>query len=306
MPLSIATPEGQLRQSDKASLRNFLISKSDGVSCEYPKNAAWFVDGFAAIRSLKPKKTYKDWILSLLPFIEPPADALSCLISMINDRYLQKSIKECTRNDCGQSNVNIDIQGFEQHTLQGVRWNEFLHNGENKNGLIRSLSRFVQSVEGMKYLKYPFVISEEGKTYIVERHRSTLLHECNHEEADTRLVLHAAKQDTGVVIVSKDTDVLVLLIWAFSKHQIAYKWFFQFEREKFVEIGSICRSLGQRVCSSLPAIHAISGCDTTSYFYKAGKVKILKKLLMDESKCELIENLGASETLDEDSLEDVK
>ena len=158
----------------------------------------------------------------------------------------------------------------------------------------------------MKYLKYPFVTSEEGKTYIVERHRSTLLHECNHEEADTRLVLHAAKQDTDVVIVSKDTDVLVLLIWAFLKHQIAYKWVFQFEREKFVEIGSICRSLGQRVCSSLPAIHAISGCDTTSYFYQAGKVKILKKLLMDESKCELIENLGASKTLNEDSLEDVK
>ena len=232
-----------LRQSDKASLRIFFISKSDGVSCEYPKNAAWFVDGFAAIRSLKPKKTYKDWIPSLLRFIEPPVDALPCLIGMINDSYLQKSIKECTRNDCGQSNVNIDIQGFEQHMLQGVRWNEFLHNGENKNGLIRLLSRFVQSVEGMKYLKYPLVISEEGKTYIVERHRSTLLHECYHEEADTRLVLHAAKQDTDVVIVSKDTDVLVLLIWAFSKHQIAYKWFFQFEREKFVEIGSICRSL---------------------------------------------------------------
>ncbi len=107
-----------------------------------------------------------------------------------------------------------------------------------------------------------------------------------------------------MVIVLKDTNVLLLLIWAFLK--IAYKWFFQFEPEKFVEIGSICRSLGQRVCSSLPAIHAISGCDTTSYFYKAGKVKILKKLLMDESKCELIENLGASETLDEDSLEDVK
>ena len=263
MPLSIATPEGQLRQSNKASLRNFLISKSDGVSCEYPKNVTWFVDGFAAKRSLKPKKRYKDWILRLLRFIEPPADALPYLIGMINDRYLQKSIKECTRNDCGQSNVNIDIQGFEQHMLQGVRWNEFfVHNGENKNGLIKLLSRCFQSVEGIKYLKYPFVISEEGKTYIVERHRFTLLHECNHEEADTRLVLHAAKQDTDVVIVSKDTDVLVLLIWAFSK--IAYKWFFLFEREKFVEIGSICRSLGQHVCSSLPAIHAISGSDTTS------------------------------------------
>ena len=81
-----------------------------------------------------------------------------------------------------------------------------------------------------------------------EKNQVTFVHVCNHEEADTRLVLYAIIQNTDMVIVFKDTDVLILLLWAFTKLQVVHKWFFKFDNEKFVEVGSICKCLGPRIC----------------------------------------------------------
>ena len=87
VPLSVATLEGTLRQSDKASFRNYLIAESDVVTEIAPKNCIWFVDGLAAIRSLKPKATYKEWIESLVHFITPPKDCEPIGIGFICDTY---------------------------------------------------------------------------------------------------------------------------------------------------------------------------------------------------------------------------
>ena len=39
---------------------------------------------------------------------------------------------------------------------------------------------------------------------------------CDHKDADSRLVLHGSKVDSDVVVFCKDTDVLILMIWAYS------------------------------------------------------------------------------------------
>ena len=62
IPLSVAFPDGVLRQSEKASFRNFLIEKSNATSKIMPKKAAWLVDGMAAVQTFKPKSTYREWI----------------------------------------------------------------------------------------------------------------------------------------------------------------------------------------------------------------------------------------------------
>ena len=178
VPLSISTPEGNLRQSEKASFRNFFISKCDGPFSIPPKNAAWFVDGLAAVRTLKPKKTYREWLKNLLHFREPPADASPRLIGMINDMYLGKSVKKGTRSDRGSSSQKVTLQGFKQHMPQGVRWSEFLHNCENKNELIKLIARFVQSEEGRSWLKYPFIVTEGTQTCRVEKSQSMFLYSC--------------------------------------------------------------------------------------------------------------------------------
>ncbi len=44
----------------------------------------------------------------------------------------------------------------------------------------------------------------------------------------------------------------------------------------------------------LPRIHAI-GCDTTSYLYNVGKVRVLKKLVDDRDKLDLLDGFGETE-----------
>ena len=90
--------------------------------------------------------------------------------------------------------------------------------------------------------------------------------------ADTRLVLHASLEDRDTVVVSKDTDVFILLVSAFNKLvEVWSRWLLKYENEKFADIRGICEAIGSDMCGALPAIHALSGCDTTSYFLRSEK-----------------------------------
>ena len=51
---------------------------------------------------------------------------------------------------------------------------------------------------------------------------------CNHEEADTRIILHSSLS-INVVIVANDTDVLVLMVNSFGKLQLLSEWQMKFE-----------------------------------------------------------------------------
>ena len=44
----------------------------------------------------------------------------------------------------------------------------------------------------------------------------TKFFEWNHEEGNTRIILHALQQKTNVAVYSKDTDVLVLIVFAYA------------------------------------------------------------------------------------------
>ena len=87
-----------------------------------PKNCSWFIDGFAAIRSLKPKKTYREWLKSLLLFITPPKESEPIQVGLINDTYKEDSIKGGTRKERGESGPRVGIEEFDQHMLQGSKW----------------------------------------------------------------------------------------------------------------------------------------------------------------------------------------
>ena len=91
-----------------------------------------------------------------------------------------------------------------------------------------------------------------------------VLDSCNHQEADTRLVLHAGSHDSPVVVVSKDTDVLVLLAYAANLLKPKEPWFMKISKTDYIDIKQVVKYLRAGVCSVLPQIHAITGCDTTS------------------------------------------
>ena len=51
----------------------------------------------------------------------------------------------------------------------------------------------------------------------------TKLFECKNEEGNTRIIFHASQQKTNVAVYSKDTDVLVLMVFAYALNKIKEK-----------------------------------------------------------------------------------
>lgn len=101
--------------------------------------------------------------------------------------------------------------------------------------------------------------------------------ELTQEEADTQIFLHAVhaprSKFASVVIVSEDTDVLVLLLTfkSFVPSSMFIKCGSQ-TRVKYIEVSRVVESIGASVCRSLLGFHAFSGCDRVSAFAGRGKV----------------------------------
>jgi len=96
----------------------------------------------------------------------------------------------------------------------------------------------------------------------------------NHEEAGTKLILHACESaDRGyerVLVICRDTDVLVLLLHFMS---VVNVWMIAgtAKNQKCYPVHEVSQSLTQPVRDNLLNFHALTGCDTTSTFSGHGK-----------------------------------
>ena len=85
---------------------------------------------------------------------------------------------------------------------------------------------------------------------------------CDHEEADTRMMLHAShpSQFENVVIKSPDTDVFVLLVH-FSLSFTFSPFFVTGVKEhvRIININAIAQSLGEDKCKALIGFDAFTG-----------------------------------------------
>jgi hypothetical protein len=104
----------------------------------------------------------------------------------------------------------------------------------------------------------------------------------DHDEADITMVsyvLESARNGKKVIrVLSDDTDVFILLVYWIYREHLESK--VQMERwdGTVLDINSTCINLGPK-CLQLLGMHALTGCDTTSYPYGKGKTTALKTLL---------------------------
>lgn len=100
---------------------------------------------------------------------------------------------------------------------------------------------------------------------------------CTHEEADTRMLLHAAygaiQGFKRITIKTVDTDVFVLAVSHASRIRceqlnIAFGTGKSFW---YIDATLIAQTLGDQKCKAVPTFHALTGCDTTSSFAGRGK-----------------------------------
>ena len=84
-----------------------------------------------------------------------------------------------------------------------------------------------------------------------------------------------------------------MIIWAYQKFEGQNKWYFKVKAEKYDDIGKTCNNFGKDLCYSTPVCHAISGHDTTSYFWNRKSYKTnRKKLLPHQGKIAIIDDLA--------------
>lgn len=100
---------------------------------------------------------------------------------------------------------------------------------------------------------------------------------CTHEEADTRMLLHAGdaanRGHRRIMLRTVDTDVLVLAVSSVATFQDTELWvaFGTGKHLRYIPAHSIATALGDEKARALPMFHAFTGCDTVSSF--AGREK---------------------------------
>lgn len=111
--------------------------------------------------------------------------------------------------------------------------------------------------------------------------------QCFHEEADTRIIFHISRchPNTKVMVNASDTDILVILLGNFYKFGNLEIWLSTKCRKKditYINCSELAKNLGPKLCRSLPAFHAFTGCDYTAAFFKKGKIKPFDYLVQNE------------------------
>jgi hypothetical protein len=194
-------------------------------------------------------------------------------VDVVWDAYVPISIKESTREKRGKG-IRRKVAG--KNKLPG-NWADFLRDSKNKQELFAFLSSKTASVD-----------CPEGKEVIITcgvtvtlRGTDRSMPACDHEEADTRLLVHV--QDailngcTNCMVRTVDTDVVVILIGKFH-HLITlcpdvsiWVAFGTGKHFTYHHINAIYAALGTEKSMALPLFHSFTGCDTTSAFFGKGK-----------------------------------
>jgi hypothetical protein len=103
------------------------------------------------------------------------------------------------------------------------------------------------------------------------------MEDCTHEEADTRIMLHVyIASQCGyrkVMIRTVDADVVVLAVSKMQDIDVDELWiaFGTSKHFRYLATHDIAAQLGPQKAKALPMLHALTGCDTISFF--SGKSK---------------------------------
>ena len=229
----------------------------------------------AAGNSMKTFGDFADIILSRLISLSRNANR----VDIVFDSYVDNSIKageRLRRMKKDPINMTIstyltdlpkDIDAFWASNYNKTQLQKFfkLYFLEHKNRFSRA-TVYLSGVIGEEALKVQGnEVTEEVSL------RSSL------EEADERIFLHVnhainTTGDENILIASSDTDVFVCAVYYFHKvfqsNGLKQLWilFGSGQTARYVPLHELSEALDKQVIETLPAIHSLTGCDTTSKF----------------------------------------
>ena len=117
----------------------------------------------------------------------------------------------------------------------------------------------------MRHLQGPSIINSKSKTWKITRKNVELLQNCNHEEADTRIIHHFTQEESSTVVVVEGTDALIYLIYTKSQNVKDMSWFMKINANGCIKADKINQTFWYEMYSLLLQFHAITGSGATSY-----------------------------------------
>lgn len=265
---------GSLCTGTKSDLLTCLEEVSD-TQTETPVTTCIVLDGAAIVQMLKPaaSKTFEEYAQQIfIPYMSTKLQTVSRL-DLVWDTYLADSLKCTTRAKRGQG---VRRRVVAAAAIPG-NWQNFLRVNSNKTELFRFLSAALMEWfdQEDKQLVITDVEAVLSKPLLPDL---TSLAPCNHEEADSRLLLHASHAAQhghhAILIRTVDTDVVVLAVSLAQELQPEDKLWLAFgtgQSFRYVAAHEIAAGLGREKARALPMFHALTGCDTVSSFARRGK-----------------------------------
>lgn len=266
---------GKLRQGTKSELTGCLESCLHvDARQDAPDIDVVILDGAVVVNFLKPVavKTFDDYALKVfLPYVRSQLDRAN-RIDVVWDQYKPNSLKSQTRDKRGKG-VRKRVNGS---TNLPVNWQQFLRIDANKAELFSFLAQHITTIDATEEI----VTTQGEEVYVSVQRDTSRLSPCNHEEADTRMILHVAdaihEGYKKILLRTVDTDVVVLAVAAAAKLSTISDlelWvaFGTGKHFRYIPVHEIAACIGPQRSEALPLFHAYTGCDTVSSFAGRGK-----------------------------------
>ena len=290
--------DGYVKKSVKSQLAMELLKLCPEIDAKGPTTPpptkANIIDFMAIVRKIPlkklepPVKTFNDLAVALTKIIIN-AGCNSDEIHVVFDTYKENSIKNVERKRRGKSNEMIVMDSISPNHRVPVQLENFWSSSVSKTAFQAFYVEWLKTnYDGNK----PLYLGIFPKAWFVSAGRVRVSPfprlDCTHEEADDRMMFHV--QDilshqsgpTSITLSSGDTDVFVCLLYHFvvnwKQLGLDELWLIRNSglKRSILPLKEICLALGEELIKCLPALHALTGSNTTSKI--ATKLAALKAI----------------------------
>lgn len=303
----LASADGQLAKTTKAKMAHLILKKwDDGQVPEILPGGALVIDGMALVQSVSAAvlpHTFGQLADLLLGIILARGRKHKCArVDVVFDTYPSVSIKSLEHKRRAAS-----VGAAQQRMIYGPeqtlpkQWKNFLTSGTNKETLIEYFVTAWSSVSPSTLGDMLVFIAHGTQCHRVQvvdaTTTSTIIPrlESDHEEADTRLILHAVdagRSHDTVIIHSPDTDVLVLSVC--HAHSVPSDNLILISGDRLIDIKKVSEKMGRVMCLALLGLHILTGCDTTSAFHGKGKLRAFELICSNNKFRDAMADLGST------------
>ena len=250
-PLSLSD-EGKLYiPTKKSDIITCIKAEETAILKQFDMRDAIVLDGPVAVHSRPANtvSTFGEFAKQLfIPYLRSFGRRCHRL-DVVWDKYDRMSLKNTCPEERGvgvQRQVGLNIK-------LPSKFDNFLRNNENKMNLFKFLNEYVYANMELPEGKEVFLTGDES---VISMGTSRSMSASNHEEADTRIVVHMVDALEGAIsieVVTTDSDIVVILTSLFHELSDTYgsiEIFVSYgygSSSKLLSINGICAKLGERV-----------------------------------------------------------